>query len=903
MEETQAKLTQIRQIIADTEARLRGVLSADEVEKALAPMRQEEQSLVEELGLPVANTAVTAQTFWQQFPDVQDDALIAATDRYLNYLIGRYSYLDFRGIGIVERVPKRVGLLNMFVPRAVRPFLSENDSHHDTPDLQNPVPILPLLGEQAGTVVLGGTGSGKTTLLKYVALALASGQLSDVEGLNGRIPLILPLSNYADALHEARIPLQQFITNYFDSLSPDLPLGNMFSQIVQRGKGLLLLDGLDEVRDLQMRFYVVSQIADFFAIHKQVGNKLVVTSRLLGYREARLILDDIEEVTLADLDDAAMTRFVRNWTTAVSTPQDPTPPPNLLPTIKQNHALHNLAGNPLLLTIMLLMNQQHIPLPERRVELYDQYLKTLLKFWQLARTAQRTDPVAIDSLNNTLHLLAPLALWMEEGSSGIGSVQVQDALRQLISICQLRKIPNPEETAAQFLQDMRLFTGVITDLGNGRIAFLHRAFQQYLAAWAIAQLGQSDLSSVHDFFETRMQDVQRWELLRLAVGILGIVQQREEAAAQVLQRAITAEIGQNGAGSALVGQTMGDIAPIGLTNDAYEELLSQLHRDIQNESFNAQWRISIGRSLGRLGEGLTAVHTLNLCLIPPSDFILGESHYAQTVTDLNKPYWLSQHPISNHQFNQFIEAGGYYNEAYWEQAAAVSRWQSGETMDWERLGWRKRPFAYDFPFTLPNHPIVGITWYEAAAFCAWLTEMWRADDLIPQSWTVSLPSEIEWEKAAKGGVQIPRAPVVADPVNILPITDSFFEKLVENEGAERPFPWGNTSPTNRANFYQETGLFADGTNAAGCFPNGESPYGCVDMSGNIWEWTRSVQQRYPYDPADGREPEAVKLFHTMTLRGGAFWSNAQNIRTTARIGRSPNSRSDSYGFRICIRTY
>src|SRR5215211_779422 len=111
----------------------------------------------------------------------------------------------------------------------------------------------------------------------------------------------------------------------------------------------------------------------------------------------------------------------------------------------------------------------------------------------------------------------------------------------------------------------------------------------------------------------------------------------------------------------------------------------------------------------------------------------------------------------------------------------------------------------------PNHPVVGISWYEAMAFCRWLTQQ--------QEYVYTLPSEAEWEYAARGA-------------------------------ARRIYPWGDTEPDGeRANF---DGTH-NGTTAVGCFASGATPEELLDMAGNVWEWTRSEYRPYPYDQNDGRE--------------------------------------------------
>jgi formylglycine-generating enzyme required for sulfatase activity len=168
---------------------------------------------------------------------------------------------------------------------------------------------------------------------------------------------------------------------------------------------------------------------------------------------------------------------------------------------------------------------------------------------------------------------------------------------------------------------------------------------------------------------------------------------------------------------------------------------------------------------------------------------------------------------------------------------------------------------------------VGVTWYDARAYCDWLTGQLRAWEGTPEplasllqdeGWQVRLPSEAEWEKAARG-----------------------------TEG--RTYPWGNEADVERAN-YDSTGIGS--TSAVGCFPGGASPYGVLDMSGNVWEWCHSLYKPYPYDPTDGREnPEAEG---SRVLRGGAFYNFQGYVRCAYRRWGNPYYRGSGYGFRLCV---
>lgn len=832
------------------------------------------------------------------------------TQSYLTYIVNRYLYLDYKGIGFLDRVPRRLKMMDVFVPLKTRPYLPKSDTWSRFPEEQEsahaPVPILPLLAQEDGLVLLGDPGSGKTTFLKYVALSLATGQIEHKD-LNGRLPLVMPISAYADQLQEGKMSLQTFFEQYFVTAGIQLPLGPLFQEVLQRGNALLLLDGLDEVRDIRLRHEVVEQIANFFAFHKQVGNKMIVTSRLVGYREARLIVNGVVECTLTDLDEESIHQFIDHWTRhnfenepeADVYQKAKEEKGKLIQTIQQNPALRILATNPLLLTIMILMYQQGVVLPQRRVTLYDRFVRTLIQDWNLTRS---DNPDITYTVAEIMRILAPLALWMEETSPGTGLVQQQDLRRQLEAICRFWGIPNPDTAADQFLHHVRASIGILTDRGGGQIGFLHHSFQEYLAGWAVAQRGQSDLKPVESFIRQHLDDVSWWELLRLTIGIIGVVQQREEAAGIILRNLMEIDSEYDGAAIAFVGKVVNDIGPSSLIPDSYISILKKLEAAAKSESMvPARWRISIGRSLGRLEENLTTVDQLTLCFVPPGPFIFGQPPYEETIDFVDYGFWISQSTITNAQYAEFVADHGYSQPQFWQKAAAVNRWQSGTTMDWESLGWRQKPFDYGDPFNLKNHPVVGISWYEADAFSNWLQHGWQKSGFLKPNAKIRLPSEIEWEKSARGGLKIPDSPFIIDASSLSQVSKMDF-KMIQNQAAKRIYSWGNESPVGKANYNEEAAnQFEQAPNFAGCFQNGASPYGCLDMCGNVWEWTCSLHQHFPYHPMDGRETEEIKLYQTVALRGGAFWNEADKMRVVSRVGRSPNSRSDSYGFRICIK--
>jgi len=168
----------------------------------------------------------------------------------------------------------------------------------------------------------------------------------------------------------------------------------------------------------------------------------------------------------------------------------------------------------------------------------------------------------------------------------------------------------------------------------------------------------------------------------------------------------------------------------------------------------------------------------------------------------------------------------------------------------------------------PNAPVVSVSWTDALAYAAWLEQKLGGDGtppalarLLAEGWHVALPTEAQWEKAARG-------------------TDA------------RIYPWGNEPRAERANFQ------GPGPTRVGAFECPECPFGLADMSGNVWEWTRSPYQPYPYsesDDAQGLEADALWV-----MRGGSFSDGPQNIRAAVRGGADPGARRPFIGFRVVI---
>jgi formylglycine-generating enzyme required for sulfatase activity len=212
-------------------------------------------------------------------------------------------------------------------------------------------------------------------------------------------------------------------------------------------------------------------------------------------------------------------------------------------------------------------------------------------------------------------------------------------------------------------------------------------------------------------------------------------------------------------------------------------------------------------------------------------------------------YAIARYPITNAEFERFIEDGGYTQRDYWTDAG----WKQKE-----KESWTQPRYWDDEKWNPPSQPVVGVSWYEALAYCRWLSEK--------SGKTYRLPTEAEWEKAARG-------------------TDG------------RRYPWGDAWDASLCN-NKESG--PGKTTPVGEYPEGESPYGVEELVGQVWEWCRTKYGlEYPYNPNDGREDEAGD--DTRIIRGASWNDGAGWCRCGSRGGDVPRYRSGDGGFR-CVRT-
>jgi formylglycine-generating enzyme required for sulfatase activity len=246
--------------------------------------------------------------------------------------------------------------------------------------------------------------------------------------------------------------------------------------------------------------------------------------------------------------------------------------------------------------------------------------------------------------------------------------------------------------------------------------------------------------------------------------------------------------------------------------------------------------------------------------VPAGPFLMGSSDTDILAWPNEKPqhrlelpeYWIGKTPITNAQFRPFVEGDGYTNQAYWTTAGW--KWRQAEKIT-------KPEYWDDSQWNGADYPVVGVSWFEAVAYCRWLSAQ--------IGWEFRLPSEAGWEKAARG----------AD---------------------RRIWPWGNTWAAGRANS-KEAGWGK--TTPVGQYPAGASPYGALDMAGNLCEWCATRWGKpYPYQIEDEWQAAYLAVNDNSVLRGGGWYSEQRLVRASYRIPSSQRKRFGAIGLRVASHT-
>jgi formylglycine-generating enzyme required for sulfatase activity len=665
-----------------------------------------------------------------------------------------------------------------------------------------------------------------------------------------------------------------------------------YVQRIARDHGaLILLDGLDACGNGAARQRVLGAVDE---IKRTAGPKcrFLLTARPYAWPGGP---DPGRGVyALADLNDAQIKRFIRAWYAALTARQWLSPGESErkrddLLKAWQRPDLRPLARNPLLLTLMATLHANRGRLPDDRTDLYNDSVDLLMLRWnqQIGADKALLDELAVPGLklSDLREVLEELAFKVheenagQEGTANIGWNRLARAFWPLLNS------KDKVDVVVDYVEKRAgLLIGQGEKDGERQFAFPHRTFQEFLAACHLA--AQDEFPAACARLVRAMPG--HWQVVLPLAARLAKTERGASAADELIGGTAMAEFRARRQPNEtdwtcawLAGLQLLEIGPGAINKRdrtrairarVADWLAASLPVHPQDGGAPARQRAQAGDTLAALGDPrfdprrfyLPADDRLGFVRVPADpEFAIGTRQAAakrvaaiinaEVLDDeLNEvltptpEFYIARYPVTVAQFRAFVEA---------------KLFKVGD------------PDALRDP---DNRPVRWVSWREALAYCDWLNDClahsppsrvarWRRR-VRESGWRVTLPSELEWEQAARGGLR------------------------------DAVFPWGDEPDPNRAN-YQETGI--GDTSTVGCFPaNG---YGLYDLIGNVWEWTRSHDSAYPYCAEDGRENLDAGDDVLRVLRGGSWLDGASTRAAPPASGITPSSAATS-GFRVVLRS-
>jgi hypothetical protein len=392
---------------------------------------------------------------------------------------------------------------------------------------QSPQPMLELLADpsQRKQVVLGDPGSGKSLLLQYLVLAWA--EAGDPLLGDAPLPLLIELRDYASRRVKGEV------NGFLDYLGRAESLRwrldpEALEHWLRHNRTQVLLDGLDEVFDPQLRQEVTTAIHRFADDYPDA--QIVVSSRLIGFQHERWRQEGFRPFMLQELDKEQRDLFLQRWHQLAYDDErkGERKRDSLLQAIQQSPAIQQLAGNPLLLTLMAILNRSQ-ELPRDRAELYSQCARLLLHQWKTELAFEATPELAQAQLDvkDKLGLMKRIAWTLQAGADGaagnLTNLIEENQLERTLSEG-LEGIPGlrPDRAARALIEQLRGRNFMLCFMGGGNYAFVHRTFLEFFCAEAIVDRFQVEQELALDALKTEIfghwPDETWHEVLRLVAG-------------------------------------------------------------------------------------------------------------------------------------------------------------------------------------------------------------------------------------------------------------------------------------------------------------------------------------------------------------------------------------------------
>ncbi|HEU4327550.1 MAG TPA: SUMF1/EgtB/PvdO family nonheme iron enzyme [Roseiflexaceae bacterium] len=749
--------------------------------------------------------------------------------------------------------------------------------------LQAPRTAVELIRHTPALVLLGDPGSGKTTVLRHLALGFALARLEagapeaaplDAElAWRGALPLpiLIQLRRLADELRGPPADAGPLLAHLERTLSGDRheALAQHLVTRLETGSVLILCDGLDEVPDDLRRAWAAQAVALFQSRFPR--SRIVLTSRTYAYRGVCELPPPFLVARLQGLEPEAQDDFIERWYRAALLGGEHAPAEqtvaaaskarDLVQALARRPRLREIGANPLLLTMMALVHLHRVRLPQGRAALYEECLHLLLEQWEQRRAdgpAGLTATLDIPEQTNRLALLQPIAYQLHLlGREEARQAELRDWLLPRFLDLQ------PDRDAAKaligrFLSFLEGRSGLLLarDIQD-RYAFPHRTLQEYLVARELIHQGMSAATAE---ILRRRHDTAWREVILLVAGHLvvsGLPHEARELGWKLFKedRAGSSEWYRSAALTGEIAEEL-ETAP-GPEGQAFRvEVVRRLVQLVEGGHLPAKERVEAAFVLGRLGDPrLPAPEQPDYWCDSTVESVWDDDETEEESQQLNLPhiYQIGRFPVTNVEYRQFVKAGGYDpDQPWWTEHGRA----------WIRQKERTQPGLWHDPqYNAPNQPVVAVSWYEAVAYCDWLTRCGHTAGWLSPDTVIRLPSYPERIWSAHGR-----------------------DKL--------RYPWGNAAPDPERANYQDTGIGRP--SPVGCFPAGRAPCGALDLAGNVMEWTTTKMKEH-------EDLELVSYLphkRPMLLAGGVFHRTSDHLCGSTHYGYSAGLWDMFLGFRV-----
>lgn len=375
--------------------------------------------------------------------------------------------------------------------------------------------VLEAVAESQWAVILGDPGAGKSTLLQYLALGW-------VEGQTDALPLLIELREYAIA------PVNNFLEFLHCGRGVDWQFDQQqLHQYLQENPALVMFDGLDEVFDRATQAAIMDDIIRFAQLYPKA--QIVITSRIIGYNPERLRQAGFQHFTIQPLETDEIHEFIDRWYTLAlgNDPDKPRLVTRLKDAIANSKSIQNLADNPLLLTMMAILNRRQ-ELPRDRADLYDQASRVLLYHWDVDHKRLQLPMDAIGRREKQ-EILRAIAYEMQAGEGGLkGNLIITEQLTQILAdYLRGQGFSEPREKANLLIQQLRERNFILCYRGFETYGFVHRTFLEYFCAMEIVHRFEKQRKLTFEqlrdqVFDQHWQDETWHEVLRLICGMIDV---------------------------------------------------------------------------------------------------------------------------------------------------------------------------------------------------------------------------------------------------------------------------------------------------------------------------------------------------------------------------------------------